>query len=158
MPFFKELRRRKTASKAEKSIPNGIKNSNESNGTSDSTMPTTKSSSTLNSVYGSSTPSSSIQPHQSTPNLVMSKSASTMTPNPLPQRPMPLGSVGNRSSFMVGTTQHSYQLKGDASADYHLEQGSNTPSVNGTATPKLPTSTFAPRIMTISDNSWVCSY
>lgn len=98
MPFFKELRRRKTGSRANKSLPNGLKSSNESNGT----MPITKSSSTLNSVYGSSTPPSSIQPHQSTPNLVTSKSASAMTATPLPQRPMPLSSVSNRSSLMVG--------------------------------------------------------
>jgi len=98
MPFFKELRRRKTGSRPNKSPPNGTKSSNESNGT----MPVTKSSSTLNSVYGSSTPPSSIQPHQSTPNLVMSKSTSTMTATPLPQRPMPLSSVSNRSSAMVG--------------------------------------------------------
>lgn len=100
MPFFKELRRKKTGHKAEKSSSNGGKSSNESN----ATMPISKSSSTLNSVYGSSTPASSIQPHQSTPNLVMSKSASTMTPNPLPQRPVPLGSVSNRGSLMVSLT------------------------------------------------------
>lgn len=98
MSFFKELRRRKTGSRANKSLPNGLKSSSESSGT----MPITKSSSTLDSVYGSSTPPSSIQPHQSTPNLVTSKSASTMTATPLPQRPMPLSSVSNRSSLMVG--------------------------------------------------------
>ncbi|KAL6721112.1 hypothetical protein ACLMJK_000212 [Lecanora helva] len=126
MPFFKELRRRKTGSKAEKTPPDDTKTSDDSNGTSDDTVPTTKSSSTLNSLYGSSTPPSSIQPHQSTPNLVMSKSASTMTPNPLPQRPMPLSSGLN-----------------------------TTPSVTGTTTPKIPISTFAPRIVTLPDNSWI---
>lgn len=97
MPFFKELRRRKTSSRADRSPHNGTKSSNESN----STMPITKSSSTINSVYGSSTPPSSIQPHHSTPNLVTSKSAIINTATPLPQRPMPLSSVSNRSSLMV---------------------------------------------------------
>ena len=97
MPFFKEFRRKKTISKTDKS-PIRSNDSNGSNGTN-GTVPTTKSSSTINSVYASSTPPSSIQPHQSTPNLVLSKSTGAMTP--LPQRPIPLSSVSNRSSFMV---------------------------------------------------------
>lgn len=78
------------------------KSSNGSNGSdhSEGTAPTTKSSSTLNSLYGTSTPSSSIQPNQSTPNLVASKSTASIAA--LPQRPMPLSSVSNRSSFIVG--------------------------------------------------------
>ena len=98
MPFFKELRRRKTGLKLDKSQDSSTdSNSNGSNGT----VPPSKSSSTLNSVYGSSTttPPSSIQPHQSTPKLAKSKSATTMTS--LPQRPMPLGGVSNRSSYIV---------------------------------------------------------
>ena len=102
MPFFREFRRRKTNSKTENS-PDSSNHSNGSNGTN-GTVPTTKSSSTINSVYASSTPPSSIQPHQSTPNLVMSKSTGAMTP--LPQRPMPLSSVSNRSSFMVRLLPH----------------------------------------------------
>ena len=94
MPFFKDLRRRKANSKT----ANSANRSNESN-ESNATVPTTKSSSTLDSIYATSTPASSIQPHQSTPNFVTSRSASTMTPTP--QRPTPLGSVSNRSSFMV---------------------------------------------------------
>lgn len=97
MPFFKELRRRKTGLKTDKtdSPSNG---STDSGGSSGAVAPS-KSSSTLNSVYGSSTPPSSIQPNQSTPNLAPSKSQTTM--NSLPQRPMPLGGVSNRSSFVV---------------------------------------------------------
>ena len=100
MPFFKELRRRKTGLKTEKPDKtdrpsNGSTDSNGSNGA----VAPSKSSSTLNSVYGSSTPPSSIQPHQSTPNLAKSKSQTTM--NSLPQRPMPLSGVSNRSSFIV---------------------------------------------------------
>ncbi|MCJ1452749.1 hypothetical protein MMC28_003092 [Mycoblastus sanguinarius] len=118
MPFFKDLRRRKTSSKTNSSP----KSSNDSNG-SNGTVATTKSTSTLDSVYGSSTPASSIQPHQSTPNLVTSRSTSTMTP--IPQRPLPLSS------------------------------GLKPPSINGTITPKIPTSSFAPRILSVSENSWV---
>ena len=100
MPFFKEFRRKKTSSKIDE-FPISSNDSNGSNGTSgtNGTVPTTKSSSTINSVYASSTPPSSIQPQQSTPTLVTSKSTGAMTP--LPQRPMPLSSVSNRSSFMV---------------------------------------------------------
>lgn len=157
MPFFKELRRRRTGTKAEKSSSKGTKTSNGSN----VTVPTTKSTSTLNSVYGSSTPPSSIQPHQSTPNLLKSKSASTMTPSPtpLPQRPMPLSSVSNRSSFMVGLPYYGNRIRSSSRSnqltDVSLPQGLNAPSINGTITPKASTSAFAPRILTISDNSWV---
>jgi len=122
MPFFKELRRKKTTSKIEKTTDNST-DSNGSNGT----VPLSKSSSTLNSVYDSSTPPSSIQPNQSTPNLVTTKSGSTVTPllsksastmTALPQRPMPLSSVSNRSSLAVriscNQTMHS---KGKAGAN-----------------------------------------
>ncbi|KAI4187566.1 MAG: hypothetical protein L6R41_002711 [Letrouitia leprolyta] len=100
MPFFKELRRRKTSSKTVNTLPNGSSASNNSNGT----VPTTKSSSTLSSLYGSnSTPASSIQPHQSSPNLtiVTSKSGNTITP-PVP-RPVALGQgmASNRNSVTV---------------------------------------------------------
>lgn len=44
-----------------------------------------------------------------------------------------MSSVSNRSSFM----------------------GLNSPSVNGLTTPQKPTSAFAPRILSVSDNSWV---
>ena len=97
MPFFKELRRKKTSSKPDKS-PNKSNDSNDSNGTN-GTVPTTKSSSTINSLYASSTTPSSVQAHQSTPTLITSKSTSAL--NPLPQRPVPLTSVSNRSSFLV---------------------------------------------------------
>ena len=133
MPFLKDFRRRKIGSRFENSNSAGnASNSSESNGT----VPTlNKSTSTLNSQSnGTSTPSSSIPPSQSTTNLhTLTKSKSNGTMNSLPQRPMPLSSVSNRSSFM----------------------GLNTPSINGTITPKTQLSTFAPRILSISDNSWV---
>ena len=130
MPFFKELRRKKTASKIEKSWEES--NSSESNGTG---PVRNKSSSTLNSMYkGTSTPASSQQPNQSTPTLPnLTSSNSTGDITTLPLRPVALSSVGNRSSFM----------------------GLNTPSINGTTPPKAPLSTFAPRILSVSDNSWV---
>ena len=127
MPFFKELRRKKTSSQIENSSNDS--NSSDSNGTAPNLN---KSSSTLNSVYnGTSTPASSVQPGQSTHSLTPSKSNGTMTS--LPQRPMAFSSVNNRSSFM----------------------GLNTPSINGTTTPKVPVSAFAPRVLSVSDNSWV---
>ncbi|KAL8952998.1 MAG: hypothetical protein Q9222_001113 [Ikaeria aurantiellina] len=97
MPFFKELRRRKTSSKSDISPPNGSTASNESNGT----VPTTKSSSTLSSLYGSnSTPASSIQPNQSNPNLALTNGKLGSTVNPPPQRPVALGGAmaSNRNS------------------------------------------------------------
>ncbi|KAL8774983.1 MAG: hypothetical protein Q9209_000462 [Squamulea sp. 1 TL-2023] len=129
MPFFKELRRRKTSSKSENSLPTASDASNESNGT----VPTTKSSSTLSSLYGSnstSTPASSIQPNQSTPNLTLTVNKSGNTINPPPQRPVALSAAvtSNRNSVA---------------------------SFSGSLAPKLPASAFAPRILSITDNSWV---
>ena len=162
MPLFKEFRRKKTSSKTDKP-QNSFNDSNGSNGTN-GTVPTTTSSSTINSVYASSTAPSSIQPNQSTPTLVTSKSTSTMTP--LPQRPMPVSSVSNRGSFMVcmraparQQMSHScisqYEGEPNRGADLFFPQGLNTPSINGNTTLKMPSSSFAPRIMSVSDNSWV---
>ncbi|KAL9603667.1 MAG: hypothetical protein Q9219_000986 [cf. Caloplaca sp. 3 TL-2023] len=134
MPFFKELRRRKTSSKSDNLPPSGSGASSDSTGT----VPTTKSSSTLSSLYGSnSTPASSIQPYQSTGNLdnVANKSAGT-TSNPPPQRPIPLG--------------HGMASKRSSVAGMSIAQ-----SVNGNTVPKIPTSTYAPRVLSITDNSWV---
>ncbi|KAL8862561.1 MAG: hypothetical protein Q9178_001059 [Gyalolechia marmorata] len=129
MPFFKELRRRKTSSKSDNSLPTASAASTESNGT----VATTKSSSTLSSFYGSnaiSTPASSIKPNLSNANLSLTINKSGSTSNPQPQRPIALGvgMAGNRSSVA---------------------------SFNGCLTPKLPASAFAPRILSITDNSWV---
>ncbi|KAI4250010.1 MAG: hypothetical protein L6R42_008814 [Xanthoria sp. 1 TBL-2021] len=129
MPFFKELRRRKTNSKPENTLPTASAASNESNGT----VPTTKSSSTLSSFYGSnsvSTPASSIQPNQSNPNLTLTINKSGSTVNPTPQRPVALGAsmAGSRNSVT---------------------------SFNSGPAPKPPAPPFAPRILSITDNSWV---
>ncbi|KAI4283188.1 MAG: hypothetical protein L6R38_002341 [Xanthoria sp. 2 TBL-2021] len=129
MPFFRELRRRKTNSKSENSLPTASAASNESNGS----VPTTKSSSTLSSFYGSnsiSTPASSIQPNQSNPSLTLTINKSGSTVNPTPQRPVALGAsmAGNRNSVA---------------------------SFNCGPAPKPPAPPFAPRILSITDNSWV---
>lgn len=96
MPFFKELRRRTTGHKLNKNL-----SQHSSEGTSDSngTVPTTKSSSTLNSVYGSSTPPSTVQPNASTPNLANSKSSGAN--GQLSQRPIPVSMSSSRLSVMV---------------------------------------------------------
>ncbi|KAL8987366.1 MAG: hypothetical protein Q9177_003415 [Variospora cf. flavescens] len=131
MPFFKELRRRKTVAKSSKTSPNGSSASTESNGT----VPTTKSSSTLSSFYGSnSTTASSIQ--QSTPNLILTASKPSPAISQPSQRPIALGQgmASNRNSV----------------AGLSMAQ-----SVNGGPASKLPTSAFAPRVLSITDNSWV---
>ncbi|KAI4099005.1 MAG: hypothetical protein LQ339_006198 [Xanthoria mediterranea] len=129
MPFFKDLRRRKTNSRSENSLPTVSAASTKSNGT----VPTTKSSSTLSSFYASnstSTPASSIQPNQSNPNLTITINKPGSTINPIPQRPVALGAsmASNRNSVV---------------------------SFNGGPAPKLPAPAFAPRILSITDNSWV---
>ncbi|MCJ1412404.1 hypothetical protein MMC19_006498 [Ptychographa xylographoides] len=124
MPFFKDLRRRSKASFQTEKSTNGSDGSN-------GTAPTTKSSSTLNSLYDASTPPSSQQPSLS--NLAIANSTNgegTKTP---PLRPNPTNSSNNRYS-MTGPT---------------------SPLSNGSSTPKLPLSPWAPRVLSVSDNSWV---
>ncbi|KAL8973346.1 MAG: hypothetical protein Q9183_000039 [Haloplaca sp. 2 TL-2023] len=131
MPFFKELRRRKTSSKSDNTLtPNGSSASAESNGTA-------QSSSTLSSFYGSnSTPASSIQPNQSTPNLNQITSKANNTTSAAQQRPVTLA---------TGAAYNRYSVAGMSMAQ----------SVNGGAVGKNPTSAFAPRVFSITDNSWV---
>ncbi|MCJ1471423.1 hypothetical protein MMC13_000062, partial [Lambiella insularis] len=126
MPFFKDLRRRSKASfRTEKS-------SNDSDG-SNASEPTTKSSTTLGSVYGASTNPSSLQPSLS--NLTISKpnGEGALPPPPPATRPPPANSPINRYS-MTGVT---------------------SPTSNGSSTPKLPLSAYAPRVLSVSENSWV---
>lgn len=93
MPFFKDLRRKKTNSKSDKSSSDS-KSSKNSNGT----LPTPQSSSTVDSLYGASTPSSSIQPQSSTPNLLHLKSTNGV--NCLPPKSIAL-SPSKRNSVLV---------------------------------------------------------
>ncbi|KAI4097175.1 MAG: hypothetical protein LQ344_000585 [Seirophora lacunosa] len=121
MPFFKELRRRKTIAKSSDTPPNGSSASTESNGT----VPITKSSSTLSSLYGTnSTPASSIQ--HSHPSLVLTTNKPGTVIGQPSQRPTAVnhGMASNRNSVAAL---------------------SMAPSVNGGPAPKLPTSAFAPR-------------
>lgn len=145
MPFFKDLRRKRGSSKTEKS-PSGSKAFKGSNGT----VPTAKSSSTVNSLYDSSTPASTIQPQTSVPNLWHRKSANGISP--LPQRPIAVSPSPNRNSVLVSPWS---QLEGRGQSDGSALQGLSTPSISGGSTPRMPTSAFAPRILSISDNSWV---
>ena len=92
MPFFKDLRWRKTDPKADKP-PKASKNSDRSA----TTVSTTHSSSTVNSLRGSSTPSSS-QPNTSNPNLLNGKSSNGILPS---QRPVALSPSSNRHSVVV---------------------------------------------------------
>lgn len=91
MPFFKELRRRSRASFR----------TSDSSAESNGTVPTTKSTSTLNSSYGASTPPSSVQPNGSTSNVTATKSNGDSTTPPLPPRPSVAPLKSNRNSTVV---------------------------------------------------------
>ncbi|KAL1982447.1 hypothetical protein VTN96DRAFT_1294 [Rasamsonia emersonii] len=127
MPFFKELRRRSKASFR----------TNASGESHNGDVTSGKSSSTLDTTY--STPPSSIKRNLSTPNLpALNKSNGTLNGSTTPvqslppQRPVPITSQSNRNSFFAA----------------------NGSPVNGSRTPPA-TSPYAPRILSISDNSWV---
>ncbi|OQE28576.1 hypothetical protein PENSTE_c003G08522 [Penicillium steckii] len=135
MPFFKQLRRRSKA------------NFN----TTDSKSPSTKvevvsgkSSSTIDtSSHSSITPPSSIKPTLSSPNLPSlsessngtSIASTTSTPlPPPPQRPGPFVTTPSQRNSVVG---------------------SSSSSINGVYRSPVPSSPYAPRIVSISDNNWV---
>src|ERR1700710_1344464 len=120
--FLKDLRRRSKASfRTDRSTDSS---NGGSNGTTDS-VPTTKSSSTVDSTYGENTPPALTD---SSPALNLQSLSNSMPP-PIPNgRPI----MSNRQS--VGGM-----------------------SGLGSLSPKssLPTSPYAPRILSISDNTWV---
>ncbi|EXJ84981.1 hypothetical protein A1O3_05656 [Capronia epimyces CBS 606.96] len=121
MPFFKDLRRRSKASFRTSD------SSTESNGT----VPTTKSSSTLNSARGSTTPPSTYHANGSASNVLAAAKPNGDTPPPVPQRPNVMVPNSNRNSMI-------------------------TLSPSGTnGTMRVPTSAFAPKITSILDNSVV---
>jgi hypothetical protein len=95
MPFFKELRRRSRAS---------FRTSDSSNESND-TVPTAKSSSTLNSTNGTLTPSSSVKLNGSSSNLAAMRVLSEANPPPVPQRPTVVP-TSNRNSVVVWTLPH----------------------------------------------------
>ncbi|EXJ67168.1 uncharacterized protein A1O5_09815 [Cladophialophora psammophila CBS 110553] len=123
MPFFKELRRRSKASFRTSD------SSTESNGT----VPTAKSSSTLNSAPGSATPPSTYHANGSSYNVLGTVKSNGDTPPPVPQRPTVMVPSSNRNSMMTLSPSGS----------------------NGTIRVPPPTSAYAPRITSVMDNSVV---
>ncbi|KAK5294265.1 hypothetical protein LTR99_009663 [Exophiala xenobiotica] len=122
MPFFRDLRRRSKASFRTSD------SSTESNGT----VPTAKSSSTLNSAGGSTTPPSTYHANGSTSNVLGSAKTNGDTP-PMPQRPSVMVPPSNRNSMLTLSPSGS----------------------NGAMRVPLPTSAYAPKITSILDNSVV---
>ncbi|KAJ5799644.1 uncharacterized protein N7518_001712 [Penicillium psychrosexuale] len=96
-----------------------------------------KSSSTIDtSSHNSITPPSSIRPTLSTPSLpALNESETTNTASLAPpsQRPGPLATGSQRNSVI----------------------GSSSSSVNGTYRSQAPVSPYAPRVVSVADNSWV---
>ncbi|KAI2732593.1 hypothetical protein CBS147332_1732 [Penicillium roqueforti] len=96
-----------------------------------------KSSSTIDtSSHNSITPPSSIRPTLSTPSLPAlneSETTSTASLAPPSQRPGPLATGSQRNSVI----------------------GSSSSSVNGTYRSQAPVSPYAPRVVSVADNSWV---
>ncbi|KAL4956831.1 jacalin-like lectin domain-containing protein [Aspergillus filifer] len=141
MPLFKNLRSRSRSSFRSTSRSTEKSNGVQSNGTqSNGDAPSGKSSSTIDSAsYSSVTPPSSIKPNLSThnlPSLNGSNGSSNGAVSPLTvpqQRPPPVTSPSQRSSYF----------------------GGSSPSVNGVARSPAPSSPYAPRVISISENSWV---
>ncbi|KAB8221306.1 putative peptidase family-domain-containing protein [Aspergillus novoparasiticus] len=132
MPFFSQLRRRSRPSFRATKSNQSKSNESQSNGE----MTSGKSSSTLDTAsYSSLTPPSSIKPTTSSPNLPsLSETNGSTTGNNSslsvpPQRPAPHTSPSQRNS-VVG-------------------------SINGGVRTPTPSSPYAPRIVSIADNSWV---
>ncbi|RMZ81994.1 hypothetical protein DV737_g2319, partial [Chaetothyriales sp. CBS 132003] len=141
MHFFKELRRRSKASF----------HKSDSSTESNRTVGTTKSSSTLNSGLGSSTPPSTYHTNGSNNNLGVAKSnGETAAPSVLPRPTLPpLPSHSNRNSMIVSPSQVLWFAITDTPQ-------SASPS-GSTPTVRLPvvSSPFAPKVTSILDNSVV---
>ncbi|TVY26453.1 putative zinc metalloproteinase [Lachnellula hyalina] len=133
--FLRDLRRRsKSSFNRQKSdgTDSSTSNSNNGNGNGNNSvpsMPTTKSSSTLNSSYGGATPPMSNS--QSSSNLQTLNGIAPPPPIP-PTRPPISSSSGNRHS-VSGMS------------------GLGSPSLKSS----IPPSPYAPRILSIADNTWV---
>uniref|UniRef100_A0A093VDQ5 Putative zinc metalloproteinase n=2 Tax=Talaromyces marneffei PM1 TaxID=1077442 RepID=A0A093VDQ5_TALMA len=129
MSIFKELRRRSKASFQTTTTTDSQSNGN---------APSGQSSSTIGTIDSSTTPPSSIKPSLSSPNLstlneAVDGSAVPPVPSPLPQRPVPITSQSNRHSY--------YSTNGSPA--------------NGSIRTPVASSPYAPRIISVSDNSWV---
>lgn len=141
MPFFKELRRRSKASFR----------TSDSSAESNGTVPTTKSTSTLNSSYGASTPPSFVQPNGSTSNVIATKSNGDNTAPPLPPRPPVAPLKSNRNSTVVRDhTPLSRRLSLTAALQGFGSSGSSVTMRSPGAT-----SPFAPKLTSIADNTVV---
>ncbi|KAL5333105.1 putative peptidase family-domain-containing protein [Aspergillus crustosus] len=133
MPLFKNLR-----SRSRSSFRSTSRSTEKSNGTqSNGDVTSGKSSSTIDSAsYSSVTPPSSIKPNISNNHLPLLNGSSNGTSSPLPvpqQRPPPTVSPSQRNSYF----------------------GGSSPSINGANRSPAPSSPYAPRIISISENSWV---
>ncbi|KIV96895.1 hypothetical protein PV10_00709 [Exophiala mesophila] len=127
MPFFRDLRRRSKASFR----------TSDSSTESTGTVPTTKSSSTLNSALGSTTPPSTYHPNGSNSNILATTKSPTNGDSvpPVPQRPNVTVPNTNRNSMVT------------------LSPSGSNLAVR--APP--PTSVYAPKITSVLDNSVVYS-
>ncbi|KAK5038807.1 hypothetical protein LTR13_003838 [Exophiala sideris] len=123
MPFFKDLRRRSKASFRTSD------SSTDSNGT----VPTAKSSSTLNSARGSTTPPSTYHANGSSSNVLATAKTNGDSPPPVPQRPNVMVPNSNRNSMIALSPSGS----------------------NGTMRAPQPTSAYAPKVTSILDGSVV---
>ncbi|KAL5357908.1 putative peptidase family-domain-containing protein [Aspergillus floccosus] len=135
MPFFEQLRRR---SKASFRTTRSQSHDSKSNGSqSNGEVPSGQSSSTLETAsYSSVTPPSSIKPTVSSsnlPSLSESNGSSNGNGSLAPQRPALVTSPVQRNSMVGGSPMSG-----------HSSMRSPTPS-----------SPYAPRIVSIADNSWV---
>ncbi|KAL3493794.1 putative peptidase family-domain-containing protein [Aspergillus germanicus] len=131
MPLFKNLRRRSKTSF--RSTSRSTEKSSEAQSNGDGTSG--NSSSTIDSAsYSSVTPPSSIKPTLSTHNLPAQNSSngSPLLPGPQ-QRPIPMTSPSQRNSYFGGSSA----------------------SINGAARSPAPSSPYAPRIISIQENTWV---
>lgn len=125
--FLKDIRRRSKASfRTDKSTDSSTGGSNGTNGS----VPTTKSSSTLNSTYGSTTP----------PALTDSISASNL------QALIGPPTIPNNRPTISASSSNRYSVSGMS--------GLGSPSQSKSS---LPTSQYAPRILSIADSAWVAS-
>lgn len=132
--FLKEIRRR---SKSSFRTDRSTDSSNASNNESNASVPKNKSSSTLSSIYGGTTtpPASSFLSKSPSAGNLQQQQQQLGTPPPLPNvRPTVSTSSSNR-----------YSVSGMS--------GLGSPSPKST----LPTSPYAPRILSITDNTWVCA-
>ncbi|KAL2866967.1 zinc metalloproteinase family protein [Aspergillus lucknowensis] len=133
MPLFKTLRRRSRSTFRSTSRSTEESSTTQSNGDGTSG----NSSSTIDSAsYTSATPPSSIMP--------------TLSSNNLPSLVGSNGSSNGTSSYFPPP-----QLRSNPTTSRNSYFGGSSPSIHGVARSPAPTSPYAPRIISIQENSWV---